>query len=91
MSETNYLYELDKLTQDVINAVLEQQKLLGPSGGPISVPRTTKTVVNPSRTLTLPELRRLRRQFANINRSRSPLEIDRVVETFVEYLNTNVG
>ncbi|KAJ1958070.1 kti12, chromatin associated [Dipsacomyces acuminosporus] len=88
VTETNYLFELDRATQDVINAILEAQK----SGVPMSevlVPGTDKRVQMPGRNITLAELRRLRRQFTNINRLVT-LKIDRVPELFVDYLNTTL-
>ncbi|RUS22608.1 hypothetical protein BC937DRAFT_88245 [Endogone sp. FLAS-F59071] len=90
VSETNYLYELDKVTQDIITAMLEGQKELG-SGGFITVPHTTRHVRNPARTVTLNELRRLRRQFTNINKIHTLLNMERVAENFVDYLDTNLS
>ncbi|KAI8324225.1 protein KTI12 [Martensiomyces pterosporus] len=88
VTETNYLFELDRATQEVITAVLEAQK----SGVPMSevlVPGTDTRVQMPGRNLTLAELRRLRRQFTNLNRLVT-LKVDRVPELFVEYLNTSL-
>ncbi|CAG8579717.1 35689_t:CDS:2 [Gigaspora margarita] len=81
VSETNYLYELEKTTQDIINAVLNVQKNDVGADSYIKLP---------SRTITLSELRRLRRQFTNINKMHT-LDVDRVAELFVEYLNTNIN
>ncbi|RIB18156.1 chromatin associated protein KTI12 [Gigaspora rosea] len=89
VSETNYLYELEKTTQDIINAVLNVQKN-DVGANSVTIPNTTKTIKLPSRTITLSELRRLRRQFTNINKMHT-LDVDRVAELFVEYLNTNIN
>ncbi|RUS28173.1 chromatin associated protein KTI12 [Jimgerdemannia flammicorona] len=91
VSETNYLFELDKVTQDIITAVLEGQRHLSTSGGCIVVPLTTHQVQVPARTITLAELRRLRRQFANINKMHTLLDMERVAKNFVDYLNTNLS
>ncbi|CAG8583035.1 702_t:CDS:2 [Ambispora gerdemannii] len=69
VSETNYLYELEKTTQEIINQILEVQK----------------------NSVGVAELRRLRRQFTNINKMHTLLDMNRVAELFVEYLNTNVN
>ncbi|CEI85765.1 hypothetical protein RMCBS344292_00219 [Rhizopus microsporus] len=97
VSSTNYVYELDKATLEIINAFVEQQKELGPGGMPMTVPRSatleiinafveqqkelgpggmpmtvprsTVKVINPSRTVTLSELRRLRKQFVTCESS----------------------
>ncbi|RIB00332.1 chromatin associated protein KTI12-domain-containing protein [Gigaspora rosea] len=89
VSETNYLYELEKTTQDIINAVLNVQKN-DVGANSVTIPNTTKTIKLPSRTITLSELRRLRMQFTNINKMHT-LDVDRVAELFVEYLNTNIN
>ncbi|RIA97638.1 chromatin associated protein KTI12 [Glomus cerebriforme] len=90
VSETNYLYELEKTTQDIINEVLDAQKH-NVGGGAVKISRTNQHVNLPSRTITLSEFRRLRRQFTNINKMHTLLDMDRVAELFVEYLNTNIN
>ncbi|KAJ1663521.1 kti12, chromatin associated [Coemansia sp. RSA 1813] len=88
VTETNYLFELDRATQEIINAVLEVQK----SGVPmyqIVVPGTDEKVQLPGRSLTLSELRRLRMQFTKLNRQ-VPLKIDKIPELFVNYMNINL-
>lgn len=71
--------------------MLEGQKELGPGEGFITVPHTPRQVRNPARTVTLNELRRLRRQFTNINKIHTLLNMDRVAENFVDYLDTNLS
>ncbi|KAJ2392356.1 kti12, chromatin associated [Coemansia sp. RSA 2559] len=88
VTETNYLFELDRATQEIINAVLEAQK----SGIPmfqIVVPGTGEKVQLPGRNLTLSELRRQRMQFTKLNRQ-VPLKIEKIPELFVNYLNINL-
>ncbi|KAJ2815794.1 kti12, chromatin associated [Coemansia sp. 'formosensis'] len=88
VSETNHLFELDKMTLDIINALLESQK----SGVPMSevvVPGTADKVRMPGRNLTLSELRRYRMQFTKLNRQ-VPLKIDKISSLFVNYLNINL-
>ncbi|KAJ2898317.1 kti12, chromatin associated, partial [Coemansia aciculifera] len=80
VSETNYLFELDKMTLDIVNAILESQK----SGVPTSqvvVPGTCDKVQMPGRNLTLSELRRYRMQFTKLNRQ-VPLKIDKIATQF---------
>ncbi|KAJ2888188.1 kti12, chromatin associated [Coemansia aciculifera] len=88
VSETNYLFELDKMTLDIVNAILESQK----SGVPTSqvvVPGTCDKVQMPGRNLTLSELRRYRMQFTKLNRQ-VPLKIDKIATQFVNYLNISL-
>ncbi|KAG0169271.1 hypothetical protein DFQ28_002989 [Apophysomyces sp. BC1034] len=91
VSDTNYVYELDKMTLEIINAVVEGQKEYGAGGLPMAVPRSSQKVVNPSRSITLSELRRLRKQFVSINKMRTTLDVDRLADMFADYLNTNLS
>ncbi|KAI9331917.1 chromatin associated protein KTI12 [Pilaira anomala] len=90
VSSTNYVYELDKATLEIINAFVERQKEFGPGGNPMIVPRSQTKVKNPSRTVTLSELRRLRKQFVTYNKMNTTLDVDRLGDVFVEYLNSNI-
>ncbi|KAF2588719.1 hypothetical protein F2Q70_00040063, partial [Brassica cretica] len=93
-SEANSLYELDRATQEVINAVVEQQGL----GGAIS--RVTLGNELPPieicRPVGLPELRRLRRTFVKLmgqaSLSGPPLatDADNAKRRFVDYLERRV-
>lgn len=88
VAETNYLFELDKRTQEVISAVLEAQK----SGVPMSeckVPECEERVKLPGRGVTLSELRRHRMNFTKLNKQ-SPLSVDRIAVLFVNYLNLHL-
>jgi len=90
VSETNYLYELEKTTQDIVNAILEERKH-NVDTGIVKIPRVEQAINLPSRAVTLAELRRLRRQFTNINKMHTLLDMDRVADLFVDYLNTNMN
>ncbi|KAF8924934.1 chromatin associated protein KTI12 [Dissophora ornata] len=91
VKETNYLYEFDQTTQNVIQAILDAQK----SGDPTKQIRAPLSSVllqlPPTRVVTLSELRRLRRQFTSINKMHTLLDMTRVAEGFVEYLNQNLN
>ncbi|OBZ89429.1 Protein KTI12 [Choanephora cucurbitarum] len=90
VSSTNYVYELDKATLEIINAFVEKQKEFGPGGTPMIVPRSETKVINPPRTVTLSELRRLRKQFVTYNKMNTTLDVDRLGDVFVNYLNSNL-
>lgn len=92
----DYLYILDRETQDIVKRILEQQGDEG--GGEVKIPRTSGTgedliVDLPGKKLGLPQLQRLRRAFVGLNRGGIGLEMvgnmasDRLRETFVRYLN----
>lgn len=92
----DYLYILDRETQDIVKRILDQQGDEG--GGEVKIPRTSGTgedlVIDlPGKKLGLPQLQRLRRAFVGLNRGGIGLETlgnmgaDRLKETFVRYLN----
>ncbi|KAI0527816.1 chromatin associated protein KTI12 [Xylaria bambusicola] len=98
-ADGDYLYVLDRETQDIVKRILEQQGDEG--GGDVSIPRAsgqgddTLTVELPSRKVGLPQLQRLRRAFMGLNRGGIGLEgignmgPSRIRESFVVYLNDN--
>ncbi|XP_044492812.1 protein KTI12 homolog [Mangifera indica] len=92
-SEANSLYELDRATQEVINAIVEaQSKALGGPLNGISLGQGLPNV-NISRSVGLPELRRLRRTFIKLTGQTSlsgpppPSDSDSAKRMFVDYLN----
>lgn len=97
VSEANSLYEMDKATQEVISVIVEaQSKALG---GPIinlSLGPELPTI-NISRSVGLPELRRLRRTFIKLTGQSSlsgrppPSDADSAKRMFADYLNRELG
>lgn len=93
----DYLYVLDKETQDIVKSILDQQSEEG--GGEINISRggdaaqEALVVELPSRKVGLPQLQRYRRAFMNMNRGGIGLEAvgnmaaARMRESFVGYLN----
>ncbi|KAK1721953.1 RNA polymerase II elongator complex subunit [Colletotrichum lupini] len=97
----DYLYVLDRETQDVVKRILEAQAE-GEEGGEVKVSRgddgaggeKKELVVQlPGRKVGLPQLQRLRRAFVGLNRGGIGLEgvgnfsAERMRESFVGYLN----
>ncbi|KAK1971870.1 RNA polymerase II elongator complex subunit [Colletotrichum sublineola] len=82
----DYLYVLDRETQDVVRRVLEAQGQGGEEGGEVTVPRGAAgagagmgtgeglVVRLPGRKVGLPQLQRLRRAFVGLNRGGIGLE-----------------
>jgi protein KTI12 len=93
----DYLYVLDRETQDIVKRILDQQGDDG--GGEVKVPLSTggkKDLVVElpgARKIGLPELQRHRRAFMGLNRGGIGLEkvtnmaADTLRESFVNYLN----
>ncbi|KAI2637388.1 chromatin associated protein KTI12 [Xylaria nigripes] len=99
-TDGDYLYILDRETQDIVKCILNQQSDEG--GGEVIIPRGSgqskeELVVElpASKKVGLPQLQRLRRAFIGLNRGGIGLEgignmgPSRIRETFVVYLNDN--
>ncbi|KAM4733953.1 protein KTI12 homolog [Anableps anableps] len=85
LSSTNFLYELDKITQDVLMAIFNAQKTSVP-GDIISVPGATEKV-ELTRTVNMAELRKLRRQFISYSKMHPTENTGQIANMFVQYLN----
>ncbi|KAG7020162.1 Protein KTI12-like protein, partial [Cucurbita argyrosperma subsp. argyrosperma] len=97
LSEANSLYELDKATHEVVNAIVEAQGQA--MGGPLNgVPLGQDLpTINISKSVGLPELRRLRRTFIKLTGQTSlsgpppPCDAASAKRMFVDYLNRELG
>jgi protein KTI12 len=89
-SSEDYLYELDKSTQAILNKILEWAKdHPGEGGGEVGVGDGVEenlAVELPANPIGLPALQRLRRQFISLNRQNA-VPVKRIRESFVGYLN----
>ena len=88
-SSEDYLYELDKSTQGIINKILEWTKdHPGEGGGEVDIGEGNEgpVVELPANPVGLPALQRLRRQFISLNRQNA-VPVKRIRESFVGYLN----
>lgn len=94
----DYLYVLDRETQEVVKRILEQQGEDG--GGEVRVPSGAHAAAEQlvvelpaGKNVGLPQLQRLRRAFLSLNRGGIGLEgadtlgVSRIRESFVGYLN----
>lgn len=81
----NYLYELDKCTQEVLGKILEWTRDHPEGGGDVSCGEGLEVEL-PGNPVALPALQRLRRQFIALNR-RDAVPAKRITVTFVGYLN----
>ncbi|CAH2273188.1 KTI12 homolog [Pelobates cultripes] len=99
LSSTNFLHELDKVTQDVVTAILNAQKTSVP-GDVIVVPgasekisfknyKSVQTTELP-RILNMSELRRLRHQFISYTKLHPNENISQLANMFVQYLNKSI-
>lgn len=96
-SETNSLYELDRATQEVMNALIDSQAQ--GYGGLVNSTVLGEGLpnINIRRAVGLPELRRLRRTFVKLTGQSSlsgpppPTDAQSAKRMFVDYLNRELG
>ncbi|KAI4288606.1 MAG: hypothetical protein L6R35_002132 [Caloplaca aegaea] len=86
-AEADYLYELDRTTQKILNEIIGwQTERLGEPGGSITI--GNQAIELPTTAVSLPQLHRVRRQFISLNRQHT-LPKSRISDSFIEYLNSN--
>nr|XP_034192127.1 protein KTI12 homolog isoform X1 [Osmia lignaria] len=84
LSSTNYLYDLDTVTQEVVNAILSAKQL--GIENEFKIPKYNLTVQNPC---TAAQLMRLRRQFLTYSKMQQ-IEVNQIAALFVQYLNKSL-
>jgi protein KTI12 len=90
IAPVDYLYELNRLTQDIVQAVVKaQQEGLG-GGGEVGVPHS-QLKVSMRRSVTLSEMMRHRRQYISANKMHSIQDTQRIADMFVGYLNLQLN
>ncbi|XP_042877460.1 protein KTI12 homolog isoform X2 [Penaeus japonicus] len=88
LSSTNFLFELDRTTQEVTASIMSAQKIVG--GSDIKIPGVPEPI-NLRRTVTLAELTRARRQFISYTKMHPVEDTAKLSALFVQYLNTTLG
>ncbi|CAL1595981.1 unnamed protein product [Knipowitschia caucasica] len=88
LSSTNFLYELDRVTQDVLTVIFNAQKT-SVSGDCITIPGATEKL-EVSRNINMAELRKLRRQFISYSKSHPTEDCGQITNMFVQYLNKSL-
>jgi len=84
------VYDQDRITQEIMKAVLTAQQNGSGPGDVVSVPHTKK-LVTLTRRLGLPELRRLQQQFLKVAQVRTLTKTEDIAAAFVDYLNTSAA
>ncbi|XP_055379866.1 protein KTI12 homolog isoform X2 [Condylostylus longicornis] len=87
LSSTNHLFELDKLTQEIVSDITAARKI----GilGPVSV-KATDVKVNIPDSINAIQLNRLRKQFLNYTKLHTNASsLDKAPQLFVQFLNSN--
>lgn len=85
LRETEFLYEVSKMTQDMISTILTSQKTMI-TGDYVTMPGTTEKYVI-TQVLTLSQLRRFRQQFLTYVKSGTTANVEDIPKTFLMFLN----
>ncbi|XP_078285890.1 protein KTI12 homolog [Rhinoraja longicauda] len=88
LSSANFMYELDRATQEMLMAILNAQKTSVP-GDQITVPGTD-VKIELTRILHMAELRKLRRQFISYTKMHPTENIGQIANMFVQYINRSL-
>lgn len=87
LSSVNFLYELDRITQDLVLALLDAQKTAC-IGDQLALPDTSEKVLL-LRFFSMPELRKLKKQFLTYTKMHPIEDTSKVGNMFVHYLNNS--
>jgi protein KTI12 len=87
LSSTNFLYELDTLTQTIVRSLMDSQKGAVP-GDQLGVPGTDQKVIMKN-TRSLGELTRLRRQFIAYTKMHPVDDRSKLAAMFVTFINNS--
>lgn len=88
LSSGNFMHDLDQVTQAIIKEILEIQKtsMIGDS---IQISNSSEKIVL-LKQLTMPELRRVKRQFISYAKMHPIEDITKLRNMFVQFLNNSV-
>ncbi|XP_046388663.1 protein KTI12 homolog [Ischnura elegans] len=91
ISSTNFLYEMDKITQNVVSEILSAYKIGAESN--IKIKGSSIDFSSPGGVLSAPQLARLRRQFLSYTKMNPPRDedISAIPVHFVQFLNHRVS
>lgn len=89
LQATNYLTEMDILTNSIIDAAVAAQKM--GRQGKIKVAGATADLQLPSRSISISEWRRLKRQFMKQSKLHTESDLGKCGTVFTLFLNSNIG
>nr|ACO11022.1 KTI12 homolog [Caligus rogercresseyi] len=87
LSDTNFVYDLDCVTREINNAILERLRSSGL--GEFSLPDSDLSL-NMNKRVSLPELNRTKRQFINYSKSRSIDNVGKLSNMYIQFVNNTL-
>nr|CAG4651170.1 EOG090X0A11 [Simocephalus serrulatus]SVE94379.1 EOG090X0A11 [Simocephalus serrulatus] len=88
LTSTNFLYELDCVTQEIVNRVVEAQKTCV-IGDEVTIPNSSEKFLL-KRRYQLSELSRIRRQFISFAKTHPVDDIPKLAAMFFQYLTSHL-
>jgi tRNA uridine 5-carbamoylmethylation protein Kti12 len=88
LGEHNLMYELDKITNSIIESILSSQSTTM-SGESIKLTQTDEKFIMPS-FLSTTELNKLKNQYIKLNQLKPLNNVNEIAKGFVIYLNGNL-
>ena len=85
--QTNFLSDLDKKIQEIIDTIMEQENEMSMQGITITF-KGSKLKLSLRRNLSVIELKKLKQEFISICKNHPPKTIDDAGDAFVGYLQT---
>lgn len=86
MTQTSFLFELDRITNEIVGKIISNQSLSVP-GDKIPIEGTTEKIIFPQ-NFSAKETRKIRSQFIKISEMNPP-NLKDIPKLFVIYLNSN--
>ena len=87
LSAVNFLYELDRITQEVVMSLLDAQKTAC-VGDTIKIPNAKEGIVL-LKTFNMAELRKLKKQFLTYTKMHPIEDTTKIGNMFVQYINSS--
>ncbi|CAF1197096.1 unnamed protein product [Rotaria sordida] len=89
ISDTNFLHDVDRVTQDVIDSIVQQSKM-AVLGQQFSIPGTTEKI-DWNQNHSVSDIRRIRQQYLKFIKTHPPSKDNtNVTSMFVQFLNSNL-
>lgn len=88
LASTNFVHELDRLTQDIVNTIMESQKTCV-VGDTVTISGSDDKIIL-QKILTLAELQRCKRQFIKFTKSRAIDTLHGMPNMFVHFINNSM-
>nr|ADD38517.1 Protein KTI12 homolog [Lepeophtheirus salmonis] len=88
LSDTNFVYELDRVTREINNSIM--QFLRNSGTGEFKITSSSEVKIKITRNVNLPELNRTKRQFVSYSKSRAIDDVNKLTNMYIQYVNNTL-